>query len=203
MKKPIILTSSWFTKLPDDHLKFGISRGTPRGTPAGYRKYMKLAPGSWFNKVSPQEYQKRFQVEMLDQLDPERVVRELLDFADGKVPVLVCYEAPNKPDWCHRGLVSLWLKQTIDLDVFEFGLEECGCGGRHPKLHPFQMPRIEAPVPDRTDEITPHIGRIFRTENRAWQVRGASPEHKDQVVVWDGKREMTITVETMLKKLDA
>ncbi|CAN1721388.1 DUF488 domain-containing protein [Hyphomicrobium sp. 1Nfss2.1] len=138
--KPRIFTSSWFTELPADHLRVGISRGTPRGMPAGYRRYMKLAPGSWFNSVSPQEYQKRFQAEMLDRLDPERVVRELVDIADGKVPVLVCYEAPDKPEWCHRGLVSLWLKQTIDLDVYELGFEQCGCGRSHPKLHGTQVP---------------------------------------------------------------
>lgn len=107
--------------------------------PGGYRKYMKLAPGPWFSSVSPQEYQERYQAEMLDKLDPERVVRELLGLAGEKVPVLVCYEAPHKPDWCHRGLVSLWFKQTIDLHVHEFGLEHCGCGTRHPKLHPAQI----------------------------------------------------------------
>lgn len=203
MQKAIIMTSCWFSKLPADHLKFGISRGTPRGMAAGYRKYMKLAPGPWFSSVTPQEYQRLYQAEVLDKLDPERVVKELLDFADGQVPTLVCYELPHKPDWCHRGLVSLWFKQTIDLDVFEFGMEDCGCGGKHPKLHPFQMPRIEPPVPDRHEEIRPYIGKIFRTDGgkRAWQVRGQHPEHVDQVLITDGKREMTITVETMLEKL--
>ncbi|MTD93124.1 hypothetical protein GIW81_02110 [Hyphomicrobium sp. xq] len=141
---PRILTSSWYVALPEDHLRVGISRGTPRGMPAGYRRYPKLAPGPWFSSVSPEEYRKRYQAEVLDQLDPERVVSELVAFADGRIPTLVCYEAPNKPDWCHRGLVSLWLKQTLDLDVFEYGMEDCGCGSRHPKLSLLQMPGGES-----------------------------------------------------------
>lgn len=139
MQKPIILTSSWSTKLPDTHLKFGVSRGTPRGMPAGYRKYPKLSPNSWFNSVTPPEYERLYADEVLSRLDPERVVDDLLVLAEGRVPTLVCYETPNEPTWCHRGLISRWLKTTLDLDVFEFGLEHCGCGGEHPKLHASQV----------------------------------------------------------------
>jgi hypothetical protein len=32
-----VFTSSWFTPLPPDHVRIGISRGTPRGVVAGYR----------------------------------------------------------------------------------------------------------------------------------------------------------------------
>jgi hypothetical protein len=41
-----VKTASWFTKLPDDHQRIGISRSTPRRMPAGYRIYRKLAPGA-------------------------------------------------------------------------------------------------------------------------------------------------------------
>ena len=40
-----IYTSSWFTNLPDTIQKIGVSRGTPRGYKAGYRKMPELAPG--------------------------------------------------------------------------------------------------------------------------------------------------------------
>lgn len=36
-EKPRIFTASWFTPLPTGHLRVGISRGVPRGLPAGYR----------------------------------------------------------------------------------------------------------------------------------------------------------------------
>ncbi len=62
---PLIKTSSWFTRLPENHLAFGISRGTPRGMLAGYRRYPKLNPGKWFNSVSPQDYKRLYQDEVL------------------------------------------------------------------------------------------------------------------------------------------
>ena len=200
---PKIVTSCWFTRLPGDHIKFGISRGTPRGMAAGYRKYPKLNPGKWFNSVSPTQYKQLYYDEVLNRLDPQRVVNELVQFADGKVPVLVCYEKPDDNQWCHRGLVSVWLKETIDLEVLELGLEDCGCGYSHPKLHPTQVPReaLAPSVPDRANEIAPHVNKMFRDGKRVWQVRGPSKEFPDQVAIWDGKREMTITVDTMLKKL--
>lgn len=52
---PLIKTASWATKLPDDHLRVGISRGTPRRLPAGYRVFRSLAPGPWFNSVGIEE----------------------------------------------------------------------------------------------------------------------------------------------------
>lgn len=138
----MIVTSSWFTKLPEDHLRIGISRGTPRGMAAGYRKYPKLNPGPWFRSCStPEEYRQRYYEEILNPLDPEKVVTEIEKIADGKVAVLACYEPPTPgTQWCHRALVSLWLKDTLGLDVPELGLEEHGCGHHHPKLHPILVP---------------------------------------------------------------
>lgn len=37
-----IKTVSWFAPLADDHIRVGISRGTPRRFPAGFRTYRKL-----------------------------------------------------------------------------------------------------------------------------------------------------------------
>src|ERR1017187_9456071 len=51
LTSPKILTASWFTPLPATHIKIGISRGVPRGLPAGHRLFKKLAPGPWFNSV--------------------------------------------------------------------------------------------------------------------------------------------------------
>lgn len=38
--------------------------------------------------------------------------------------------------WCHRGLVSAWFYDTLELEVFELGQEAEGFGHTHPKLHP-------------------------------------------------------------------
>lgn len=129
-----IYTSSWFTPLPPTIQKIGISRGTPRGYPAGYRKMGELCPGEWFKTVSPLEYDRRFQ-QVLAALDPQAILSKITELAAGKDVALLCYEDPKKAgDWCHRGQVSAWLKDTLGLDVFEYGLEELGCGHSHPKL---------------------------------------------------------------------
>ncbi len=129
-----IWTSSWFTTLPPTIQKIGISRGTPRGYPAGYRKLPELMPGTWFNSVSPTEYDRRFR-EILAALDPRAVLAKIEQLANGKDAALLCYEDPGKPaDWCHRGQVSAWFKDTLGIDVFEYGHEAEGCGHSHPKL---------------------------------------------------------------------
>jgi hypothetical protein len=47
------IAGSWFVPLPPDHVRVGISRGVPRGTRAGYRRFTALNPGPWFNSVTP------------------------------------------------------------------------------------------------------------------------------------------------------
>lgn len=135
MASPKIVTSSWFTTLPDTHARIGISRGVPRGTPAGYRRYAALNPGRWFSSVTVEEYIARYNDEVLSRLDPRGVVDDLTKLSDGHTPTLLCFEKPGPgPDWCHRGIVSLWLHQTLGLEVYEFGQEHHGCGAFHPKL---------------------------------------------------------------------
>lgn len=135
MSQPKIVTSSWFTPLPQNHVRIGISRGVPRGTPKGYRRYTALNPGPWFSSVSVEEYIRRYNDEVLHKLDPQRVVDDLTALSAGGTPTLLCFEKPAPgPDWCHRGLVSLWLLQTLGLQVFELGQEHHGCGAAHPKV---------------------------------------------------------------------
>ena len=45
--------------------------------------------------------------EVLNKLDPHRVVEHLYEISRGKDVALVCYEAPDK--FCHRHLVADWL----------------------------------------------------------------------------------------------
>lgn len=130
-----IFTSSWFTPLPDTIQKIGVSRGTPRRYPPGYRRIPELAPGSWFSTVSPEEYDRRFSA-MLAALDPKTVLAKIESLAAGKDVALLCYEAPGDPKaWCHRGQLSRWFKDTLHLDVYEYGMEAAGCGNSHPKIY--------------------------------------------------------------------
>jgi len=129
-----IVTSSWFEPIPETYQRIGISRGVPRRYPAGYRRMPELAPGPWFKAVSEAEYNQRFS-DQLAMLDPRVVHAKIESLAGGKDAALLCYESPHDASaWCHRGHVSLWLKDTIGLDVPELGLEGAGVGRHHPKL---------------------------------------------------------------------
>lgn len=131
-----IYTSSWFTQLPPHIQKIGISRGYPRGYPAGYRRMMELAPGPWFNSVSPAEYHRLF-MEQLAKLNASAIVAKIEQLSGGRDAALLCFENPDKADdWCHRGQVAGWLHDQMKIEVCEFGLERFGCGWRHPKLLP-------------------------------------------------------------------
>lgn len=136
-----ILTSSWFTKLPADHVRIGISRGTPRAQRQPYRNYRQLAPGPWFKTcATPQEYVRLYYRQVLCQLDPRGVVASLCTMAGAGIPTLLCWEAPPPNEaWCHRALVSAWLYDELGLEVPEFGHEALGFGWQHPKLHPSLM----------------------------------------------------------------
>lgn len=129
-----IVTSSWFVPLnPDEFGRIGISRGVPRGQ-AGFRRYPQLVPGPWFNTVPARRYRELYG-EILGALDPAQVVEDLLAMADGKTPALLCFEPPMLSSaWCHRGLVSAWLWDTLSLEVYEIGQECDGCGWSHPKI---------------------------------------------------------------------
>jgi hypothetical protein len=116
-------TSSWQTYTGPGRI--GISRGTPRRSPAGYKLYRPLAPGPWFNSVSHEEYEHRF-FEQLAQLDARKVWDELHKLTGGAEPVLLCFEKPplTKENWCHRRLVAAWLELELDVSVPEMGAEE-------------------------------------------------------------------------------
>ena len=132
-KWKVPVTASWSAKLPDELARIGISRGPPRGQ-RGYRMYRPLMPGPWFRSVTPEEFYKRYMAQ-LAKLEPERVMAELSKLAEGRTPALLCFEPPPPdPRWCHRGLVAGWLKDTLDLDVFEHGHEGGAAGWSHPKL---------------------------------------------------------------------
>lgn len=120
-------TASFFTFTGAGRVS--IARFAPRNTPAGYRQYKALAPGAWFNSVTPAEYVKRFAEEILAKLDPPKVVADLEKLAGGAEPVLLCWEKPtdrvkDPTTFCHRAIVAEWLGEKLGLDVRELGYED-------------------------------------------------------------------------------
>ncbi|TKB12808.1 MAG: hypothetical protein E5V75_24025 [Mesorhizobium sp.] len=67
-------------------------------------------------------------------LDPRVIVRKIEDLAAGRSAALLCWERPRDGVFCHRGFVAWWLKEEMNLDIYEFGLEGEGPGPFHPKL---------------------------------------------------------------------
>lgn len=85
--------------------------------PNGYKGlgYKKLAPSSsilFEYKTSPDEvrYYERFTREILSNMDPHKIVKELMNLSLGKDVVLLCYEKPT--DFCHRHIVANWLREA-------------------------------------------------------------------------------------------
>lgn len=135
----ILKTASWFSVLPPDHIRIGISRGVPRlAIGKGYRLYRKLAPGPWFNHVPLDEYRRRYDAEILAPLDPQQVVDDLLRIAGGRIPVLCCFERPGPGQWCHRAIVSEWFHRELGIHVSELGHES-------ETLHPLRPPEMLIP----------------------------------------------------------
>lgn len=106
-----------------------IARSAPRGSPAGYRIFKKLAPGPWFNSAPLDEYKRLYFSEVLERLDPLQTWETLHDMAGGAEPVLMCYEkllpagvkghVPG--EFCHRRMVAEWFASTLGHVVEEIG----------------------------------------------------------------------------------
>lgn len=75
-----------------------------------------LAPSSilplWKKgKITEREYVELYN-KQLASLDYEQVKQELLCLASGSIPVLICYETPEK--FCHRHLIAQWIRDHGD-----------------------------------------------------------------------------------------
>ena len=95
-------------------------------------EYKKLAPkwsfySEWKNgshKGDNDYYIKHFKEEVLDNLDPEQVLKELEGFSGVSEDniILLCYEKSGT--FCHRHLVADWLNQNIKRDGYFFNVHE-------------------------------------------------------------------------------
>jgi hypothetical protein len=111
-----------------------------------------LAPGPWFHSVDAGEYDRLYAAEVLAPLDPERVRGELLRLAQGRVPVLCCFER-GPPATCHRALIAEWFEKA-GITRRELGHEgrpiiRCRCrppGCAEPHLVPGPGEAVEAGV---------------------------------------------------------
>ena len=131
--QPQILTSSWQTKIDEaKYCRIGISRSTPRGQ-KGFRRYPKLNPGPWFRSIADErEWAKRYEEEILAARSAGDSRRSDDDGGWARAGAAVLGAPEPGDDYCHRGLVAVWLARTLKMTVCELGQE--GCGHSHPKL---------------------------------------------------------------------
>ena len=127
-------TASFFTYTGPGRIS--IARFAPRRTPAGFRMFKSLAPGSWFNSVTPARYVELFDKEILGVLDPRETWKQVHDLAGGAEPVLLCWEKPTDQEsdpnaYCHRALVARFFEKALGEKVPEIGYETAP---RHPLL---------------------------------------------------------------------
>ncbi len=108
----MILTGNFKTA---GHLPQGvaISRGAPRGWPG--KSYKPLAPSWNLVKIAdPQEFIRLYRAQVLDKLDPRKVLLDL----GGDDFIMLCWEAPG--EFCHRVVVGAWLRKELGVVVEEF-----------------------------------------------------------------------------------
>lgn len=113
-------TSSWLTYCGPGRI--GISLGSPRGQPAGYRLYKALAPTRPMLSMDRAEYEPLY-LQILARLDARRVWDDLHQLAAGAEPVLLCFEKPpfTATNWCHRRMAAAWLERELGVEVAELG----------------------------------------------------------------------------------
>jgi hypothetical protein len=112
-------TASWFTYKGLGRI--GISQGTPRFAPAGYRKFITLAPDrAWMHE--PLDVYEPLYRAKLAALDPRKTWDELHKLAGDAEPVLLCFEKPPfiGANFCHRRMVASWFTDTLGHHVPEF-----------------------------------------------------------------------------------
>jgi len=90
-----------------------ISLGVPRGWRG--RRCTVLAPSRRLIKImDPTTFTRLYKAEVLDKLDPMKVIRDL----GGDNFILLCWEAPG--EFCHRRAVAAWLRKHTGVVVEEF-----------------------------------------------------------------------------------
>lgn len=105
--------TSYFAKLskiPENIIPISIALHPPYWYKGA--QYRKLSPTDriltdWKLAHNESSYISTFCRDVLDHLNPHKVVKELADISHGRDVALLCYERSDS--FCHRHLVSEWL----------------------------------------------------------------------------------------------
>jgi hypothetical protein len=79
--------------------------------------------------LPPREFEAAYD-EYLRGLDADLILARIEQLANGKIPVLVCWENARDIDagrcWCHRHLVARWFERELSIAVDEMGWPNLG-----------------------------------------------------------------------------
>lgn len=67
-------------------------------------------------------YTHRYLSEVLDKLDPNKVIADINMLAQGSDVALCCYEKPN--EFCHRHILAKWLMENTGVTIEEYGVSK-------------------------------------------------------------------------------
>ncbi|MGD0079852.1 MAG: DUF488 domain-containing protein [Methanoregula sp.] len=113
-----MLKTSYFARSAQEPGAVSIARFPPRGYTG--TRYFRLAPTPGMLKLGDwEEYKRRYREEILSNLDPEEILRDLDVAGAGHDIIFLCFE--KERTHCHRGLVAEWFSETIGLEVPELG----------------------------------------------------------------------------------
>jgi hypothetical protein len=93
-----------------------IARFSPRFL-SGIASYKEVAPTPAMLKMEEDEYLPKYKA-ILKNLDAREVFNDLVEKGEGSHVAICCYETPD--DFCHRFLVSEWLKKKLKKEIKEF-----------------------------------------------------------------------------------
>ena len=110
------MVTSYFSKAGTLPTAVSIARSEPPEYKG--RRYIELAPPWDLIKqykdgtINEEQYKNFYENLVLNELDPEKVYRELREDA-----VLLCWEGKGK--FCHRRIVADWFKKKLNIEVPE------------------------------------------------------------------------------------
>ncbi len=115
-----MLATSYFRKSAKAPGAVSIARFPPTWYTGA--RYLPLAPAEDMLKIHDwDEYRRRYRKEVLDILDPDKVLQDLGAETATHDIILLCFEKDRTH--CHRGLVAEWFRETRGIAVPELGAD--------------------------------------------------------------------------------
>ncbi len=101
--------------------RIGITVGSPRRVPAGFKLYRPLAPRRDMLMMPYGLFRATYFREILGPLDPQEQWDVLHVLSAEWEPVLLCFERPpfTSDNWCHRRMAAEWFGDRLGFDILE------------------------------------------------------------------------------------